>query len=283
MSNRLNSLRNEFGCAYLVVIGVYFWVIIMKEGPVNYVGLSAMVVVLYAVIFFSHRMRKKSKTKKRDYQFLKEKNHASQIYLELVAEVVRADGENPKKELQYLDEIVPHYFSERKSKDIIASIKRKIENPAIDIDAHCQELLKEFDTHAVVQLMHLIVGICVSDAYLTKKENIILRQIAVGLRVPYSTYNQILLMYRFKFEGARQRKKKTSYSTKSQLLSAYGILEITEDATTEEIKKAYRKLAIIHHPDKVIHLGEEMQIAAKEKFQIISDAYELIKEKKGFA
>ena len=30
----------------------------------------------------------------------------------------------------------------------------------------------------------------------------------------------------------------------------YEILEINKDATTEEIKKAYRRLALKHHPDK---------------------------------
>jgi len=283
MSKRFNSLANEFGCAYGFVLFVYIWVIVMKEGPVNYIALTMGLIIIYVVIFFSHRMRKKSKSKKRNYQFLFDQSAASNIYLELVTEVIRVDGGKSEKELKYLDEIVNHYFTEKRAKYILDVIQFKLEQAPIDVKTHCAEMMKEFDTHAIVQLMHLIVGICVSDAFLTKKENAILREIAVYLKVPFSTYNQILLMYRFKHEGARQRKKKTAYSSKSQLLSAYGILEITEDAEVEEIKKAYRALAVIHHPDKVIHLGEELQVAAKEKFQIISDAYELIKSSKGFA
>ncbi|MEO9533849.1 MAG: DnaJ domain-containing protein [Crocinitomicaceae bacterium] len=282
MSKRLNSLRNEFGCAYAFVLFVYIWIIIMKEGPVDYVGLGIMVLVIYAVIFYSHRMRKKSKAKKRDYQFLFDESEASIIYLELVTAVVKVDGHSDK-ELKYLTEIMHHYFSEKRAQYILGVVHSKLDDPPIDVKAHCAEMIKEFDTHSIVQLMHLLVGICVTDAYLTKKENKILRQIAVELKVPFSTYNQILLMYRFKFEGAKKRTKKTSYSSRSQLLAAYGILEITQDASVEEIKKAYRQLAVQHHPDKVIHLGEEMQKSAKEKFQIIAEAYELIKEKKGFS
>ena len=88
-------------------------------------------------------------------------------------------------------------------------------------------------------------------------------------------------MFRFRHEGAQQ--KKSSYSSKYRLQQAFKILELKETATVEQIKKAYRKLALKHHPDRVIHLGPEYQESAKEKFQIIADAYEYIKTKKGFS
>ena len=48
----------------------------------------------------------------------------------------------------------------------------------------------------------------------------------------------------------------------------YEILEISETATPEEIKKAYRKLALKWHPDK--NRGSE---EAEEKFKEIGKAY----------
>ena len=43
-------------------------------------------------------------------------------------------------------------------------------------------------------------------------------------------------------------------------------------------KKAYRKMAITYHPDKVADMGEQYQKGAKEKFQQVQDAYENLKK-----
>ena len=42
-------------------------------------------------------------------------------------------------------------------------------------------------------------------------------------------------------------------------------------------------MAVKHHPDKVVHLGEEFRKAAKEKFQKIQGAYHSIKKERGIA
>ena len=62
--------------------------------------------------------------------------------------------------------------------------------------------------------------------------------------------------------------------------SYYKVLGIDESASNDEVKKAYRKMAIKHHPDKFSQLGEEQQKAAKNKFQKIEEAYEHIKKER---
>ena len=64
--------------------------------------------------------------------------------------------------------------------------------------------------------------------------------------------------------------------------SDYKILGVSASASNEEVKKAYRKMAIAHHPDKVASMGEEYQKGAKEKFLKIQEAYENIKKNRGF-
>lgn len=63
--------------------------------------------------------------------------------------------------------------------------------------------------------------------------------------------------------------------------TAYRVLEIEQGATDEEVKKAYRRMVMKHHPDKVLDLGEEFQKAAAEKFRKVQDAYERIRRDRG--
>ena len=60
--------------------------------------------------------------------------------------------------------------------------------------------------------------------------------------------------------------------------SFYDILGVTESSSQDEIKKAYKKMAVKYHPDKVMHLGEEFQKSAKDKFlKVLNTSYLLIR------
>ena len=61
----------------------------------------------------------------------------------------------------------------------------------------------------------------------------------------------------------------------------YKTLGVEKGASASEIKKAYRRKANKYHPDKVSHLGQEMQVLAEEKFKAVNDAYQKIKKEKG--
>ena len=67
----------------------------------------------------------------------------------------------------------------------------------------------------------------------------------------------------------------------NSLEDAYKVLEITPDATDAEVRAAYRRLALKHHPDKVATLGEDIRRAAEEKLQEINDAKERIYKARG--
>ena len=59
----------------------------------------------------------------------------------------------------------------------------------------------------------------------------------------------------------------------------YETLGIARDATDEEIKIAYKRLAGKYHPDKVLHLGDEFKILAEKRFKEIQEAYQKLTRK----
>ena len=67
----------------------------------------------------------------------------------------------------------------------------------------------------------------------------------------------------------------------SSLNEAYKVLELEPTATNDEVRAAYRRLALKHHPDRVATLGEDIKKAAEEKFQSINNAKEQIYKARG--
>jgi DnaJ like chaperone protein len=92
-----------------------------------------------------------------------------------------------------------------------------------------------------------------------------LQQLAAWLNVPPMDFNSVRGMF------------------KHDIKADYEVLGVDESASDDEVKKAYRKLAIRYHPDKVASMGEEYQKGAKEKFQRLQEAYDNIKKNRGFA
>ncbi|KAI0128909.1 tetratricopeptide, partial [Xylariales sp. AK1849] len=72
---------------------------------------------------------------------------------------------------------------------------------------------------------------------------------------------------------AKEIRKAELELKKSQRKDYYKILNVAKDADDSTIKKAYRKLAIVHHPDK--NPGDD---AAAERFKDIGEAYETLSD-----
>ena len=56
----------------------------------------------------------------------------------------------------------------------------------------------------------------------------------------------------------------------------YDILGVSKDASQEDIKKAFKKLSIMWHPDKHVNDSVEDQKKAEDKFKEINEAYETL-------
>lgn len=59
----------------------------------------------------------------------------------------------------------------------------------------------------------------------------------------------------------------------------YQVLELQNNASDEEVKKAYKKMAVKHHPDKHANGSEQEKKEAEEKFKTIAEAYDILTNK----
>jgi len=73
--------------------------------------------------------------------------------------------------------------------------------------------------------------------------------------------------------GHQDNYSNTTGATHSPPPDPYAVLGLQPGASQEEIKRAYRKLALQFHPDKMAHLGEEFQALAEKRFKEIQEAY----------
>lgn len=183
----------------------------------------------------------------------------------LTAAVMKADGKVLKSELDYVKNFLGKQFSEQDTLNMLQVLKDAL-NQAIPVRQVCLQISYNMDHAQRLQMMHYLFGLANSDGGIDTAELNVLHQIASYLRVSAKDFESIKAMF-----------IKTASTT-----SAYSILEVSRDASNEDIKKAYRRMAIKYHPDKVAALGEEFQKAATEKFQKVQEAFEAIKKERGF-
>lgn len=201
----------------------------------------------------------------RQYQRQSSKTQSGDFALSLVilaGTVMNANGEKLKSELDYIKEFFKRNYGVDKTKELMLVLRDTIDKP-YSLREVCLQIKSNL-THAVrLQLFHFLVGVAQADGTIDEAELSVLKQIAGYLGISNYDFESVRAMY----------VKDTN--------SAYKVLEIEPDATDDEVKKAYRKMAAKYHPDKVTHLGEEVINGAKEKFQQLTTAHETIKKQRG--
>ena len=80
-------------------------------------------------------------------------------------------------------------------------------------------------------------------------------------------------------EQSREQQTRHSHKETGSALDPHEILGVGANASKDEIRTAYRKLANQYHPDKVQHLGKEFQELAEIKFKAIQGAYQSLMNK----
>ena len=186
------------------------------------------------------------------------------MLMALSATVMKADGKVLKAELDYVKQFFSQQFGNQFNSRHLQVLKQFLDSDRIPLNEICSDIRNRMPAEVCAQLVHYLFGIAKADGNVAESELKSIENIATLLGVSGQEFTSLKNMFY------------------RDINSDYKILGITSSASNEEIKKAYRKMAITHHPDKVASMGEEYQKGAKEKFLKIQEAYENIKKKRGF-
>ena len=184
--------------------------------------------------------------------------------LVLFAKVMKADGKLLKSELDYVKSFLKRNLSSQQSQVFIKMFQEILKQDYSTAEV-CIQIQKSMDHPSRLELIHVLFGLSASDGEIHPQEVKVIHTISGYLNISNKDYESIKAIFI------------------KDIDSAYKILEITSDASDDQIKKAYRKMAVKYHPDKVAHLGKEIQNSAEEKFKAVSDAYTEIKKQRNFS
>ncbi len=182
-------------------------------------------------------------------------------FLVLSAAVMKADKIIKKSELEFVKTFLKNNFGEQQTLESLQVLKELLEKD-IPLDDVCHQVRFNMNNPLKLQIIHYLYGIAAADGEVHESEIRIIEEIAMKIGLSARDHNSVKSMF----------VRETD--------SAYEILGVSKSSTNDEIKKAYRSMAVKYHPDKVSNMGEDIQNAAKEKFQTLNDAYERIKRER---
>ena len=188
--------------------------------------------------------------------------------LTLSAYIIRADGRVMHSEMETLRRFLRTNFGQQavgQGESIILAIFEQQKQMGAaqfrdTIRSACEQISWHLSYSERLQLLNFLVILAQADGIVATEEINALKEVATYLGLTPQDVDSMLNLR----------------GSAGNLESAYKVLGITKDATDDEVKAAYRKMALKHHPDRVATLGDDVRRAAEQKFKEINEAKETI-------
>ncbi len=204
----------------------------------------------------------RSSTSRSSYSNTEQRNSFIMSLLVLCSAVIKADGRTQQSELDYVRSFIRNNFGPAAEPEAMRVLQDLLAKD-VNIYSVGSQIAGNMNYSQRLQLFHYLANLANADGEFSKSEKDVLESIASAIRINSSDASSVIAMFY------------------KDIDSAYAVLEISPSATDDEVKTAYRRMAMKNHPDKVATLGPDVQKAAAEKFRQIQEAYESIKRQRG--
>ena len=201
-------------------------------------------------------------TQSRRYTADEQRNSFFVSLLVLSSAVIKADGKTLQSEVDCVRNFFRSNFGEQAAQQAV-QILQQLDSQQVNIYSVGDQIAANMNYSQRMQLLQYLVQIAMADGEFAKAEKSVIECIGSVIKLSTSDVDSLIAMY-YKEEQ-----------------SAYKVLEISPNATDDEVRAAYRRMAMKNHPDRVSTLGPDVQKAATERFRQISEAYETIKKERG--
>ncbi len=262
------------GCLLIILLIVFISggapALINFLGALLFSGLAGIVLFIALFFGFTYWVQKKVAT----YESSQTESHNRFVWLlvHILVNISKIDGVVTKEEVSTIQRFFQFNlkYSQTKMLWVKDLIKEAISSTAT-IDSLLEEFRSTFNYEPRLILLELIYQILYTKDVVPEDELQIARNIATFLEI--SVYDQRTIEAKYKYR--RHQDHATSQASTDQ---NYAILGLEPGADKDTIKKAYRKLSMKYHPDKVRHLGEEFRVIAEQKMKEINGAYDFFKK-----
>ena len=191
--------------------------------------------------------------------------------LVLASYIIKADGKVMHSEMELVRNVLRQNFGEvarQQGDDILRKLFDEQKRVGIQqfrqtVMQCCGQVARNMDYSQRLQLLNFLVMISQADGRVEPAEVTAMKECAQWMQMSVDEVDSMLGL------------------GKDDLESAYQVLGVSPSATDDELKRAYRRLALEHHPDKVAALGEDIRKAAEKKFQEINAAKDKIWKARG--
>ncbi len=129
----------------------------------------------------------------------------------------------------------------------------------------CYQLRATVGASELLQIVSLLALLIKADGVVDSSEVNALRDITLALGLSEAEMNSMLNL------GS------------TTLEQAYTVLEVSPTATDDEVRAAYKRLVLKHHPDRIANLGPDVIAAAEQKMKAINEAKDLIYKHRGMS